>query len=238
MTISGASITHPGATLCGVVALVVSISVPCTAQQSVTGQPVDTRCERMTSQQPIPANDHAIDSTNYPLLSVMNGEAGNVVLDFRINVDGSVADVKVVRSSGYARLDGAAVDAVTGHWRYKPLFSGGQPIACRHQAAVGWRLPVDPVDLASYGFAVVRMHAADYPAGTSAKSEQGATGISLAVGKDGSVFEVRLFHSSGYPELDNAAMADAKSGKWPVTPAMIGGRPLRTTLGLFVVWSR
>jgi TonB family protein len=192
----------------------------------------------MTTQKPVSANDHAIDPNNYPLLSMMNGEAGNVVLDFRINTDGSVGDVKVARSSGFAALDGAAGDAVAEHWRYKPLLSGDHPVSCRHQAQVAWRIPVDPALFASYGYAVVQMHTSDYPAGISPRTAEGITGVMLTIGKDGAVLEERIVHSSGYPELDSALMAAAKNGKWKIAPAAMNGTPLRCAIGLLIEWSQ
>lgn len=226
------------AAFCVAVFLVLAISATCAAQQRQPATPVDTRCESKTTQKPIPANDHAIDSNNYPLLSMMNGEAGNVILDFRINTDGSVDDVKVARSSGSATLDGAAVDAVSGHWRYQPLSSDGRPISCRHQAEVAWRIPVDPALFASYGYAVVQMHAADYPAGISPRTAEGITGMMLTIGKDGAILEEHVVHSSGYPELDSAAATAAKNGKWKIAPAAMNGTPLRSAIGLLVEWSR
>ncbi len=48
----------------------------------------------------------------YPLGAQMRGEEGVVRVQFKVVKDGSVRDVRVVKSSGYSALDNAAVDAV------------------------------------------------------------------------------------------------------------------------------
>lgn len=55
-------------------------------------------------------------------------EEGQVLLDVHIQPDGSVAEVKLKRSSGFPRLDDAAVQAVR-RWRYVPARRGNEPIA-------------------------------------------------------------------------------------------------------------
>ena len=65
---------------------------------------------------------------NYPPVSRRLGEAGQVVLEVHIQPDGSVGEMRVKRSSGFERLDEAAMRAVR-HWRYVPARRGDQPIA-------------------------------------------------------------------------------------------------------------
>ena len=43
-----------------------------------------------------------------PMASVRNEESGKTVVSLRIGADGAVKEVKVVRSSGFAKLDEAA----------------------------------------------------------------------------------------------------------------------------------
>jgi protein TonB len=63
----------------------------------------------------------------YPIESRRKHEQGIVVLSVVVDISGSVADVAVSRSSGFARLDKAALDAVR-HWRWSPNVRGGQPV--------------------------------------------------------------------------------------------------------------
>lgn len=63
----------------------------------------------------------------YPALSRRLGEQGRVMLDVYILPDGSVGEVKLNRTSGFPRLDSAALQAVKS-WRYVPAKRGDKPI--------------------------------------------------------------------------------------------------------------
>ena len=60
-----------------------------------------------------------IDTPPYPPISRENGEEGRVVLKIMVSPDGRVTDVRVARSSGFARLDCAARNAGK-NGRYQP----------------------------------------------------------------------------------------------------------------------
>jgi protein TonB len=64
---------------------------------------------------------------SYPTASKRLGESGRVLLRVQIGVDGRVLDVRVARSSGYARLDDAALVAVRAA-RFRPYTEGGQAL--------------------------------------------------------------------------------------------------------------
>lgn len=63
----------------------------------------------------------------YPVLSRRQGEEGKVLLKVRVSAQGSALDVAVSKSSGYPRLDSAAIDAVT-HWRFVPAKRGDETV--------------------------------------------------------------------------------------------------------------
>lgn len=63
----------------------------------------------------------------YPAVSRRLGEQGRALFDVYILPDGSVGEVKLKRSSGYARLDEAAFGAVR-RWRYVPARRGDEAI--------------------------------------------------------------------------------------------------------------
>lgn len=62
-----------------------------------------------------------------------------MLLELLVQDDGTVTDVSVKQSSGYARLDRAAVDAVQ-RWRYTPAQQNGQPIEYRYLQPVTFSL--------------------------------------------------------------------------------------------------
>ena len=68
----------------------------------------------------------------YPRLSMRNGEAGRVLVRVYIDTAGLPRNVQVSASSGFVRLDEAAIAAV-GKARFKPYTENGQPTA-------GWAL--------------------------------------------------------------------------------------------------
>jgi protein TonB len=66
----------------------------------------------------------------YPMDSRRAHEQGAVVLSVLLSTDGRVSDVSIARSSGFARLDRAAIDAVRD-WRWSPLMRDGNPVMVR-----------------------------------------------------------------------------------------------------------
>lgn len=83
-------------------------------------------------QQPVtpPRSDAAFlnnPAPAYPPLSRRLREQGRVLFDVYILPDGSVGQIRLKRSSGYTRLDEAALDAVR-RWRYIPAKRGDEPI--------------------------------------------------------------------------------------------------------------
>lgn len=57
----------------------------------------------------------------YPLKALANREEGTVVVHMHLARDGSVLDVSIIRSSGYASLDAEAVDVVWRIANFQPL---------------------------------------------------------------------------------------------------------------------
>ncbi len=60
-------------------------------------------------------------------MSLRLGEQGTVVLTVMVRSDGSAGDVEVKSSSGFPRLDRAAVDAVKT-WRFVPATVDGKAV--------------------------------------------------------------------------------------------------------------
>lgn len=71
----------------------------------------------------------------YPVESRKKKEQGTVQLRLLIGTDGRVAQVSVAQSSGFERLDQAALQAARG-WRWQPMIRDGQPVEVRGIMAV------------------------------------------------------------------------------------------------------
>lgn len=79
----------------------------------------------------LPSSDaaHLQNSLVYPPLSKRRGEQGRVVVYALIGTDGRAKEARVTRSSGFERLDQAALNAVLRDWRFVPGKRGGVPEA-------------------------------------------------------------------------------------------------------------
>lgn len=66
----------------------------------------------------------------YPTESRRSREQGTVVLTVTLGTDGAVADISIARSSGFERLDRAALAAVR-RWRWSPTKRNGAPVMVR-----------------------------------------------------------------------------------------------------------
>lgn len=75
----------------------------------------------------------------YPAASRRMGEEGLVILAVHILATGSVDEIRLKKSSGYPRLDNAAIAAVR-KWRYIPARQGNAPIPFWHTQAIRFSL--------------------------------------------------------------------------------------------------
>jgi len=71
-----------------------------------------------------------IVAPKYPVESRRKREQGIVVLSVTLDIDGRVAELELAKSSGFERLDRAALDAVR-RWRWSPTLSDGAAVAVR-----------------------------------------------------------------------------------------------------------
>ena len=94
-----------------------------------TNPPTDTigPVKPEVSPQPVEAslNPLASPAPTYPRDALRDGITGTVELELLVGVDGSVIDVKIVRSSGNRQLDNAAREQVLRNWRFQPAMRGG-----------------------------------------------------------------------------------------------------------------
>ncbi|MFO7306883.1 MAG: energy transducer TonB [Gammaproteobacteria bacterium] len=76
----------------------------------------------------------------YPAASRRAGEEGTVVLELYILPNGRVGEARVRQSSGYPRLDEAAIREAKRSWRFIPGTENGKPVAMWHATKVTFSL--------------------------------------------------------------------------------------------------
>jgi len=102
-------------------------AAPVVAAPAATGPATPAASSRLE----LPSSDAAYlnnPKPAYPVLSKRLGEQGKVVVRVLIGVDGTAQQAEIRTSSGYDRLDQAALTTVL-KWRYVPGKRGGVPEA-------------------------------------------------------------------------------------------------------------
>ena len=75
----------------------------------------------------------------YPAMARRNGEEGRVQISVRVSAQGRAEQVEVRHSSGYARLDEAALSTVR-QWRFVPARRGEEAVAASVLVPIVFRL--------------------------------------------------------------------------------------------------
>jgi len=113
----------------GVAGVLVCIAVAAPANEASANPPFINMLyppAGMTAPREDPARPHGLPA--YPPHAAACKETGEVKLQFTIGPDGTVSDVQIVSSSGYADLDASAV-LTAQRWRYVPATKAGAPVA-------------------------------------------------------------------------------------------------------------
>jgi protein TonB len=74
----------------------------------------------------------------YPKMSQRLNEQGTVVLTVLVKSDGSAGDVEVKSSTGFQRLDRAAMDAVRS-WHFNPATVDGKPVDKTYEVPITFK---------------------------------------------------------------------------------------------------
>jgi protein TonB len=76
----------------------------------------------------------------YPPTDQRLGNEGSVDIEIYVMPNGRVADARVVRSSGFERMDQSALDEAKRRWRLAPATRDGVPFAQWHRLRVKFEL--------------------------------------------------------------------------------------------------
>lgn len=86
-----------------------------------------------------PAMITGLSKPGYPRLSRIHGEEGSTILSIEIHADGELGHIEVVQSSGYKRLDKAAIKSIKKAG-FIPAQKNGRSISSKKQIAFRFNL--------------------------------------------------------------------------------------------------
>ena len=81
-----------------------------------------------------------VTQPEYPPTSKRLGEAGTVIMLLTVNEEGKVTEAKIDTSSGFERLDEAALKEALRTWRLLPGTQGGKPITMQYKFKVVFKI--------------------------------------------------------------------------------------------------
>jgi len=113
----------------------ISIDLPST--------PAPTAIRSVQDRQAVPdtvARGRRLSKPPYPQISIRLSEEGTVRLRLFIDAEGRVEKAEVEKTSGYPRLDEAAMNHALRSWRFNPAVKAGQPVASWVTINFVWQL--------------------------------------------------------------------------------------------------
>lgn len=97
------------------------------AESLAAAPPEQMQTAPMTLSSELSATCPTLSPPDYPALSRRLGEEGKLMLQVELDESGRISNTRIVNSSGYSRLDNAALAAVKT-WRCRPAMRDGQPV--------------------------------------------------------------------------------------------------------------
>jgi TonB family protein len=166
-------------------------------------------------------------------------------LRYTIGRDGSVTDVAIVLATGNAAVDAYVTDCMR-HWRFTPGLYKGKPVPVTRMfavylprntiAMVSTQRPPSAASLAPPA-QLGRPHVCGklyYPALAKRLKHEGDTALLFIVETNGTISSPQVTKSSGYDELDEAALQCAMG--WTFVPARQNGESVAVPWRGVVRW--
>jgi protein TonB len=119
---------------------------PTIAVQVMRDPPPITRVETGSGETGIPTTNVMQDSRYplsqpfYPPQSKRDGEEGAADVEVYVLPNGRVGDARIARSTGFERLDRAALEEARKRWRFKPATRAGEAVPEWHKVRVVFEL--------------------------------------------------------------------------------------------------
>jgi TonB family protein len=154
----------------------------------------------------------------YPAESQRRREQGITIFSVSIGADGTPTGVTVTRSSASQRLNDSAIEYIKAQWRWPSLMKVCGQNTTQTVVNVIWN-EVYSTSIPKEDFHV-KMPVSAYPPGALDKLETGyPTLLEMETDAQGAVTDGRVIHTSGFPDLDDQALAIVKN-----SPALLKGR--------------
>lgn len=109
-------------------------------KSSAPAEPAETKEQPAPFVPPRENPDYPRKRPPYPPASRRLQEEGRVVVSVHVTAAGEVSEVRLDKSSGYARLDKAVMEAARKSWRFLPATRGGVPVDAWFECPVIFRL--------------------------------------------------------------------------------------------------
>jgi len=154
---------------------------------------------------------------NYPALSKKKGEEGLSVVRIEVDADGVVRATQLVSTSGFARLDEAALASFSGA-QMIPATINGEPVSTWANIPVAWNLAGHgtyrphkvndaeiqvPIILKGYR---LKVGPNDYPSESRVTRQEGECTVRSLIDKSGAATELSVIKSTGFATLDQACV--------------------------------
>jgi TonB family protein len=182
--------------------------------------------------------DFLRNNIRYPAAMRQANVEGKVFVQFLVETDGTIANIKAINDPGYGSGDEAErVMASSPKWT--PAYQNGKPIKVMYTVPISFTLnnttgankifntvekqPQFPGGLVKFGeFLQSNIH---YPAAMRQANVQGKAIVQFIVEEDGSLSNIQVLSSPGYGSGEEAARVLDISPKW--TPGYQNSKPVR-----------
>jgi len=163
---------------------------------------------------------------------------GAALIFYLIGKDGVTSNFVTLISSGHSDFDEAGKMTAAG-LRYRPGGDSGKPEVCPRTLQMRFMTGRQLIVPKPNPVVVMQMKAADFPAGSQAAGEHGDSAFMLMLDDDKNVTSSNLIQSSGYPRLDEAALALGLE-RWRQSPRLVlNGKPLKyPQVALVAIWPK
>jgi TonB family protein len=174
-------------------------------------------------------------SPSLPDSALGRGQSGTTGLLLRVGPDGKVISARLTASSGYGDLDQATI-AAASKCTFAPKLRNGIAIPSSVVFTHVWKR-ASSATVSGISAPASRKPCARfaYPAASLANREQGTVHMTFLIDVDGAVREQAMVKSSGFDELDRAALDGMAQCQF--TPAITNGKPEKSRLAFSYTWT-